>query len=367
MKHNVNKYVRAFCPRPFNLVKISSDGNVNMCCHQSNNYLGNLFEKPFEDIWFSYFAEGIRTDTKNGRLHPMCNTIECPFKYKDIAAEMTEIVANGRGYPTQLEFDLHGSHCNFGGLNPTPETACIMCPRSRPDFHQHLSAHPDRTDELVAKIAHIVPNLKTLNILGIAEPFWKDKIFEILEKFNFQRYKKQIAVWTTSNASVFDEQKQNRLLQLAEDTDIHFSLDAATPETFLKIRRSHTFHTCCKNIKSWCAKRDECKKNQTGKHFVRMHNNINTLNLHEVNDMVLMSKDMGIDLLVLLPTHDCGGSHKSLESIIVNPQNYKRFLKAEESAKKLAESIGLEILFSRPLSLNIELKPPTQLVELKIL
>jgi MoaA/NifB/PqqE/SkfB family radical SAM enzyme len=345
------KYIQAFCSKPHNLVKVSSDGNVNMCCHQNTNYLGNLFEKPFEDIWFSNFAEDVRNQTKNNKLHPMCDTKECPFKYKNLIQESKTIEADARGYPIHLEFDLHGSHCNFGGTDPNPENCCIMCPRSRIDFKQHLLLNPDRTDELIEKIKHIIPNLEIINILGIAEPFWKGKIFEILEKINFSKYQEQISLWTTSNASVFNEEQQEKLLKITKKTDIHFSLDAASDETFFKIRRNHSFKTCCKNIKNWCKKR-----NSSGEHYVRLHNNINMLNVHEVSDMVLMAKDMQVDLLVLIPTHDCGGTHSAIKDIIVNQNNFYKFKKAEKDAVKLANKINQNIFFSRPLALNFELK-----------
>jgi MoaA/NifB/PqqE/SkfB family radical SAM enzyme len=366
MQVNNTKQVKAFCSHPFNKAKVSSNGDLNMCCHQSTeSRLGNLFEKTFEDLWFSKFAEEIRDENRQGRLHRVCDTSECPFKYKQIADEMTSFTSDARGYPREIEFDLHGSHCNFGGLNPTPETTCIMCPRSRSDFSDYLKANPDRTDEIIEKIKHITPSLAMINILGIAEPFWKDKIFDVLEKMNFEEHKKHIVLWTTSNGSIFNEQRQQKLLNLTNNTDIHFSLDAATSATFMKIRQNDFFELACKNIKSWCEKRDECRKNKTGEHVVRLHNNINMLNVHEVPQMVEVAKDLGVDLLVLLPTHDCGGTHSDLKDILVNSSNYRKFLKAEEKAHKIAKQLGQNIVFSRPLSLGFEKEP--QLVQLKLM
>ena len=80
------------------------------------------------------------------------------------------------------------------------------------------------------------------------------------------------------------------------------------------------------------------------------------LNVHEVSDMVLMAKDMQVDLLVLIPTHDCGGTHSAIKDIIVNQNNFYKFKKAEKDAVKLANKINQNIFFSRPLALNFELK-----------
>ena len=264
--------IKTFCVRPFAHVKITCEGMVSMCCHQGSNFLGSLFEKSFDDIWFGDLAEEIREKTRNNELHSMCNTIYCPFKYKDnLAAEAKPHSIKTR-YPSQLEFDLHYSHCNFGGVNPTPDNCCFMCPRSAPNFGNYLKYVPDRTDELLEKVTPLVPHLELLNILGIAEPFWKDKMFQMLEQFDFQKYKNQIELWTVSNASLFDEKKQKRLLELTERTSICFSLDAATPETFSKIRRQqpNVFKTCCENIRSWC-------KRKNPNHIAKLHNNINQI------------------------------------------------------------------------------------------
>lgn len=355
MFENTPKRVHAFCALPFIRAKVSADGNLNMCCHQSDSsYLGNLFEDAFEDLWFSNLAESIRDNTRRGLLHEVCNTTECPFKYQNRQASMMDQFANANGYPTELEFDLHGSHCNFGGLNPTVDTACIMCPRSRPGFQSYLDANPDRTDELIEKVRHIVPKLKMINVLGIAEPFWKDKIFYVLERLNFESHKNRIEIWTTSNASVFNSTRQKRFSELVNRSDIHFSIDAATPETFKAIRRSDLFSNVCDNIRSWCQERDRVKT-EGRQHIVRLHNNINTLNVHEVVPMVRLAKEMGVDILTLLPTHNCGGSHADLNQILVSQENWQVFAKAQQEAEQEARQIGLNLKFSRPLALAFDL------------
>lgn len=360
MQINNTKSVQAFCPLPFNRAKVSADGLLHMCCHQSGEgYLGNLFERQFEDLWFGNLAENIRNETRAGRLHRACDTEQCPYRYQ--SKRTAPVTANARGYPTQLEFDLHGSHCNIGGVSPTADTACIMCPRSRPNFISHLQANPDRTDELIEKIKHLTPNLEVLNILGIAEPFWKDKIFEVMEKLNFSAYSDRICLWTTCNATIFNYKRQERLLSLAKSTQIHFSLDAATKETYMKIRRLDLFDAACFNIKYWCRHRETLENPTNHKTF--LHNNINTLNVHEVTQMVHLAKKLGVDQLVLLPTHNCGSDDPAINDILVNHENMRIFEKAQLKAEAAAAEIGQDLHFSRPLALD--LKRP--LVQLKMI
>jgi hypothetical protein len=111
----------------------------------------------------------------------------------------------------------------------------------------------------------------------VAEPFWKNKIFDVLGWLEYEKHKDHITLWTTCNASVFDSEKQQRLAKLVPRSFINFSIDAATPDTFLKIRRQKApvFHKIVENITRWC-------KERPPGHIVHVHNNINILNVHEV-------------------------------------------------------------------------------------
>lgn len=340
------KIVNTWCQLPFERVKITSSGEVNFCCHMGLNYLGNILEKPFEDIWFGNEAENIRDELRRGsKFHHMCDTNECISKYVPIEFRMRKYQVLATGYPFHIELDLHGSHCNFGGKKPTPETACIMCPRSRPDFCKHLEVSPDRTMEIVQRIKHIMPYIREINVLGIAEPFWQGKIFDVLEGFGIKRYK-NISVFATSNASVFDAEARAKFAEITNASKLDFSIDAATPETFLKIRRQKSFNKVCENVKAWC------KERPSDKHYVSIHNNINMINIHEVPDMVRLSKKLGVDLLKLIPTHECSVPTQTLIDIMVNTENAQAFHDAEAEAIRVSEEIGQPLTVTRPLSLG---------------
>jgi hypothetical protein len=348
------KQINTFCDFPFARAKVCCDGQMNFCCHQHfSSNLGSLFEHKFEDLWFGQFAEEIRAETLKGNLHKVCDTTACPHQYKDRGLWTHNV--NQNGYPLHLEFDLHGSHCNFGGTKPRPDTVCIMCPRAKPDWMDYLNAYPDRTEELAKSVKHILPYLTSMHILGVAEPFWKNRIFDVLDWLEYEDHRDRITVWTTCNGSVFDEEKQNRFAELVPNSFINFSTDAATPETYLKIRRQKepVFHKVVENITRWC-------KNRPSGHIVHVHNNINIFNVHEVPDMVRLCKKMGVDRLVLLNTHD--STHPEITYMCVNQQNVGKFKAAQEEATRVAEEIGLNIFFTRPLTLDYD----PELVQIKL-
>lgn len=334
----MNKCVRAFCNLPFARVKIGCDGEVRMCCHQWG-YLGNLFDDPFEDIWFGQRAESIRDEIRF-RLPAICGNVECELG----SMTLNDFQVNGNGYPLELELDLHGSHCNFGGTDPNQERTCIMCPRSGPEFKDYIKKYPDRTEELVEKVRHIMPHLQALNILGIAEPFWKGKIFEILEQLDFSRHRDHLVLWVTTNGSLFNVTVQKRFLELVSRSLVHFSVDAATPETYSRIRRQNLFYTVCTNIGNWSEAIDH------DRHKAKLHNNINELNAAEMPNMVVLAKALGIDEVCLLPTHDCGGSLEAIRPYLLNQKNFRLFKEAQQEAIRVAEEIGQKVSYHIPVA-----------------
>ena len=297
------KQINSFCKLPFTRAKIFSNGDVSMCCHQANKFIGNLFHSSFQDVWFGDIAKDIRSETLEGRLHKNCQFHVCPFMHvKDLKSKVVLIDINLDEMPTELEIDLHPTHCNFGGVEMEPSKTCIMCPRSNSSSIEYIKAYPDITFELVEKVKYLMPNLKSLCVLGIAEPFWKDKIFDIFDQLDFKKYSKNISFWTNTNGSLFDDIKMKKYSEYVQKGLLHFSLDAATEETYMKIRKNKVFHKILKNLKNWM--NYSFLLNDLGfNHKVRIYNNINSLNVHEIPAMVRMAHELKVDMLFLIPTH----------------------------------------------------------------
>lgn len=344
----------AFCKFPWTRLKVQCNGDMNMCCHQGFHILGNMMESSWEELWFSDKAQEIRRHVQNKQLDSYCNTNECPFKYVKSLSEY-EFSVNSNGFPVELEFDMHASWCNFGGTKADPRSTCIMCPRSEAGTRQLLQTQPDITKQLAEKLKPLMAHLHNLCVLGLAEPFWKGKLFEILDIFDFKDYQDRIHFWTNTNGSVFNRKMMRRYVEYVRDGCLHFSLDATTAETFLKIRRNNVFNRILDNLREWNEFR--LKLNQQGhKHMLKISNNINLLNVHEVPDMVRMAADIGVDQLILSPTHDMSGLNVAIKDIVPNHSNFKDFQFAESEARRLAEELNVNLYITRPLDCGFEQK-----------
>lgn len=330
--------ISAFCELPFRKIKVTASGEVSMCCYQSGS-LGNLLKTPFDTIWNSAMAEEVRRQTEAGSLHPMCvGWGGCPFI---CAPREPKSLQFEHAYPTKLELDLPNTHCNIGGVTPTPETACFMCPRSLSDFQ----AEPDITLELVDNLKFLMPYLKHVTVQGISELFWKNRVFEVLDRLGFEPYKHHCHFSAYSNAIVFNEAPRAQFIEACPDSHLIFSIDAATPETYIKIRRLPAFERVTANIRAFVAERTACQVSEIA-------NNLNMINLGEAVQMVELAADLGVDAIQFNPTHDGGTGREDLRHLQVNNDNYLEFARMQDRIAERAEQLGLICQFIRPLALN---------------
>ena len=314
-----------------------------MCCFHRVGNIGNLIDKTFDEIWFGEIAESIRQETQEGRLHSLCQCPGCPFvSMKEYP--LHNIIYNE--YPTELEIDLPNTHCNVGGFKPSKERpACIMCERSDPNF----VAEVDLLDVVLKKIKHVVPNLAHLHIQGIAEPFWHDQIYHVLNELEFEKYKNQIQVTTTTNGILLKKENREKWFEVPKSVTV-FSIDAATEPTFYKVRgQMKVFELVVKHLHEFNIERD--RRN----HRLKIHNNINLMNVHEVRGMVRMAKSAGVDVLEFNPT-----SGFFIE-ILVNQHNAQIFRRAHLEIVEEATKLGQKVEFIRPLDLGFVGGTPMEL------
>lgn len=325
---------QAFCLEPFLHLKFTCDGYVTMCCFHQRRCLGNILTSSLEDIWFSPLAKEIRKVTLEGRLHPTCQSENCPFFFKDKTKVETFLCDE---YPTRFEFDLPTQHCNIGGMYPTKDNpACFMCERNlrKPeDFWQE-----DRLDEICKKLRPYTRNLDLLHIQGVAEPFWKDRIFKIIEDLGADRLQHRIRFTANTNGTLLTSAVRKKYLAFSK-TNITWSVDAGTAQTYKKLRRTDLYDHVVKNLKAYGRERDQCNQ------FLHIHNNINLININEVVMMVELAADVGVNRLDFNPTY-------GVPEICVNEKNAHLFWEAQEKIVKRSKELGVYTTFMRNLPLN---------------
>jgi len=334
---------RPFCLHPFRRLKIDAYGGVTHCCYQTPS-LGNILEQDFRDIWEGELNQEIRDVIMDGKLHRKCRG-GCPFNDAELLSSKG-FNRSGRFPLAALEIDFPASHCNIGGENPSPENpACIMCCRDQEGFMEGLPL--SRFDEVLDKIKPMMPDLEEIAIIGNAEPFWKDAIFKAFDKIDYIAYRKSCRFWTYTNGTSFGEQTMKEYMKYVKTSCLNFSIDAATPETYVKIRRLDLYETIKENIKRYssCRTTSQRRRNVAGQHFIRIFNVLSQLNFREMPLMVREAEEMGADVVSFGFVHSAGGAvaAETMALLELTGEDREEYEKCEAEAKRIASQSRVEL------------------------
>jgi MoaA/NifB/PqqE/SkfB family radical SAM enzyme len=168
---------------------------------------------------------------------------------------------------------------------------CRMCfnwkDGKSPRYHKGLTVEDIKRFGEHLQLAHEVINC------GIGEPFLNRDLVPIVSLFH--EWGKCFGF--NSNGLALDRAMTERLVPYFEILSIVFSLDAATAETYAKVRGRH-FERVVENIANYCARRREIEPDgfasKTGIVFMPMR-----CNRHETADFVRLGARLGVDVVEL--------------------------------------------------------------------
>jgi molybdenum cofactor biosynthesis enzyme MoaA len=334
--------MKALCSLPFTRLKINEDGSYHSCCFQSSMY-GNILEDGIEKAFKNPELRKVKNSMLQGKLDKeYCDNDRCPLRFYDLSRIPHKEVKLTK-YPVDLELNMPSTFCNIGGLNPTPETACIMCPRSSEQFMSGVGT--DILDDILEEVKIAMPNVQNLSILGIAEPFYKNRIFDVFEKLEFTKYRDNILFWTFCNGTIFTERAQDRFLNIVKNVHLGFSIDAGTAETYIKIRRLDYFNKIKKNLTSYFKKVKE-KTEINDRSYTT--NNINLYNVYELKEMIDLGIEVGSNSTQFTLTMKYQADLKIDDSKLCNSNNWKIFWEAQKDAEEYAKSKNYNVDFYVP-------------------
>jgi wyosine [tRNA(Phe)-imidazoG37] synthetase (radical SAM superfamily) len=326
--------MKVFCDLPWKKAYVEADGSWHFCCHDNENNLGNVNVKSIKETWYSPLATEVRRQIAAGILPQGCKCRCCPFRFQQLVPKFEVSEQSG---PSWVEIALPNTCCNVGGTKPTPETACMFCPRASRDFvpQKEITFWP-----MLDKLRPLIPDLGLLSICGVGEPFWRNQLWRVLNILDFYRYR-HIRLAITSNALVFDKDQADRMLSQVPHSGIHFSLDAVSEGIYSKIRRGN-FREAMTNIKYYVLHPRRNREQQEA--HINYH--INMLNIGNCEKMIRMWTGMPIQGIHVSPTYF---NVPGTEHLLVNPENAALFKAAEQKMMKAAEEIGVPLIFFGPL------------------
>ena len=176
-------------------------------------------------------------------------------------------------YPTILEIEST-SRCN---VNPP----CPMCQRAVRD----TSKEKDMPEHLVKWLMSPIQNVKEISISGIGEPMMAQSFYNMIN------IKSSARLSFFCNGQILTEKNMKIILEKPV-TVIKFSIDAATPNTYRKIRGfdMSTFSTVINNISSLITMRNERNQRFPWIHLIMV---LMKENYQELPDLVTLAGKIG--------------------------------------------------------------------------
>jgi pyruvate-formate lyase-activating enzyme len=240
-------------------------------------------------------------------------------------------------WPTSLELETT-TYCD---IHPP----CVMCYAR---ILQMRGGQENRTldDEVFERIQPYLKNFEVISLHGIGEPLAGKKLFPILKSIDAKKTKLQF----NSNGLNLDEDKSRELVKAGLSL-VNFSLDAATAETYEKIRRVD-FHKVIANIR----RLSEIKKEMSSRRpRIEMNMTLMKSNLEEATQFVRLAKDLGAEGVHfgILNRHAEDYTVQNGDFVfryhqeILNPSSPALAAKMEES-RKAAKALGIDCFINIP-------------------
>jgi MoaA/NifB/PqqE/SkfB family radical SAM enzyme len=194
--------------------------------------------------------------------------------------EMAEGKIELTSRPTWFNIDLIGV-CNM-------RPPCGMCRYGEVKLH----AHPGLDFDEFANYGEFLDTASIVLNCSFGEPLLHPRLLDFIKYLHDRD--KQFGM--TSNGLALSKAMVERLLPYADTVNYQVSLDAATPETYRKIR-SGNFEKICRKIAYFCQRRRELGRE------LRATVNLCMLpmrcNRHEVRDFVRLGAELGVDRVEL--------------------------------------------------------------------
>lgn len=280
--------IEFFCTKPWTSFEINDHKGVVTPCCWSKLECGNVNESSIAEIWNSPAFQHMRRHMAEGRLDLICSH-SCPYR-------LGEHVDTGYPEPVSDVFranhDLQQQEIRQRKtvlkslptvMNICPSIACnltcVMCYQDRDDTVE-LPVHMHET------ILSHFPTLRELWILG-GEPFISKECVSIIEQMDPVRFP-DLHLGVITNGTVINE-KVEKLLLSRRISWILVSVDAATSETFKKIRGGK-FEKVIDGIKRLRHIRDV----QGGGWSLRIGFTVMRSNMHEATAFAKLASDLGV-------------------------------------------------------------------------
>lgn len=267
------------CQTIFNHVELNQIGELQCCCVPFViGRIGNIEEEYLENIW-SGIVHKIMCLAINNRTYSFCNSEMCPIfigRQSDSIFDITDQYTKMESSPRNLLVNFEDS-CNL---------RCESCREEVQIAHGKEYEKNMRYAELLIK--KVLPYVEFITMAGTGEVF-VGKGYEKMYTSDAMKNIKWIRLLT--NGTLFNKQNWDKISKNKRGKFfLTVSIDAATKETYEKLRRNGNFEILKENMEFAA----QLRKNGELSYF-RMNFVVQKKNYQEMPLFVEWGKQLGVD------------------------------------------------------------------------
>ncbi len=356
---NIKDYKGLYCLRPFTNIDITSN-HMTLCCCESwlpNFNAGDIEQFTLKEVWNSSEMQSLRQSVLDG-TYSFCNKEICPYfksenfrMYKrdelkavlyaeDTGTELEPSLLHIKQFAPWIRHILDGKV--FMDIMPAnynlcyDETCNLKCPSCRPEnivhtqgeeFERRLKIHKNVFGD-IEKYGY--ENVRSFIVTGAGDPFISRIYQDLLFNFDGSKYP-LLKFFIMTNGLLLTPEVWEKMSKIHSNIEnIFISIDAATPETYEKIRVNGKYERILKNLEFLGRKRKENKLNYLMLAFIVQKNNYK-----EAADIIEVARKYNVDQILYSSLDDWESWEKEeyLKNAVCNPDHpeYPQFLEILKS------------------------------------
>jgi MoaA/NifB/PqqE/SkfB family radical SAM enzyme len=190
---------------------------------------------------------------------------------------------------------------------------CVMCDHGIRDVEKE-----DFDADLLEKADDFISKATLVDLTGLGEPLISDLFWKILEKYPAQETEPDSQYFLTfnSNGTLLNDNNINRILA-AKVKKIRVSIDSPDSSLYQKIRGT-SLEKVVSGLRNLVDKRNSLNRSSPK---IAVEMTLMRENLHSVNDMIDLCKDLGVDFLELWSLNE--QPQNTLEQWTIRKENWE--------------------------------------------
>jgi radical SAM protein with 4Fe4S-binding SPASM domain len=232
----------SFCYAPTSNMYFSQNGEVKVCCHNTEYTIGKYPQQTIHEIWNSPEAITLREHMKKFDLNHGCSYCAFEMELRNFTQSPSrhfDKFSREQHYPSMMEFLLTNT-CNL---------ECVMCTG---EYSSSIRKNREKLAPLVSpynknfveQLKEFIPSLREARFSGSGEAFSIDLNFEIWEQII--ALNPQCVITIQSNGTYLNSRIKDILNR--GRFEIGISLDSLNHKTFESIRVNAKFDRVMENI-----------------------------------------------------------------------------------------------------------------------